>query len=131
MDLLIDEDVPQAVTKFLSDRGHNVTRVIDALGQGTEDPLVASYANTERLIVVTFNLRDYNTLIARAPRQGHDRFPDAGGLIGLQCPHPQGRERVEHFIEAIEHEHGYLARKALPDGRLIIQITETIMKIVR
>jgi hypothetical protein len=81
-------------------------------------------------IVVTFNLRDYNLLVRRAPLKGYDRFPNAG-LIGFQCPHPQGRERLERFIEAIEHEHDFLGRHRDGDRRLIVQITETVLKVVR
>ena len=53
MRFLTDENVPTSVSKFLAARGHEVTLVRDVLPQGTSDDLVAAYANTHELIVVT------------------------------------------------------------------------------
>jgi hypothetical protein len=131
MMVLIDEDVPAAIVELFRSRGHDIQTVVDAFGQTqTPDHAVVSYANTCRRIVVTFNLRDYNRLVCRAPLKGHDRFPDAG-LIGFQCPHPQGGARLEQFIEAIEHEHDFLGRQRQGDRRLIVQVTDTTLKVVR
>jgi hypothetical protein len=130
MQLLIDEDVPAAVAELLGQRGHDIVRVVDVLVPGTPDPAVAQYANLHERIVVTFNLRDYNRLIRRAPHPGHDKHPGAG-LIGFQCPHPQGRERLAAHAENIEHEHQVLNRERRADRRLIVQITDTLLKIVR
>ncbi|MGO9838777.1 MAG: DUF5615 family PIN-like protein [Polyangiaceae bacterium] len=131
MMLLIDEDVPAAVVELLRSRGHDIQTVVEAFGQHqTPDHAVVGCANARRRIVVTFNLRHYNRLVCRAPLKGYDRFPDAG-LIICQCPHPVGRARLEQFIEAIEHEHDFLERQREGDRRLIVQITETLLKVVR
>jgi Domain of unknown function (DUF5615) len=131
MMLLIDEDVPAAIVELFRSRGHDIQTVVEAFGQlQTPDHAVVNYANIWGRIVVTFNLRDYNRLVCRAPLKGHERFPDAG-LISFQCQHAEGRARLELFIEAIEHEHDFLGRQRQGDRRLIVQISETTLKIVR
>ncbi len=131
VDFLKDEDVPEGVAVFLEARGHSVERSLAVLGPGTPDLAVATYADKNRRILLTFNLRDYNNLICRAPRAGFDRFPDAG-LVAFQCPHPRGVQRIETFILNLEHEHSLLAAAPAPaDRRLLAQITDTVLKILR
>jgi len=127
MRLLIDEDVPNAITDFLRDRGHDVVRVLDVLTPGTPDHAIAAYAEQDARIVITFNLRDYNRLIRRgvAGRKA--------GLIGfIHCHHVEGLRRVQDFIVAIEHEHAHMgARAEGEDKRLIVQISTTKLTILR
>jgi predicted nuclease of predicted toxin-antitoxin system len=51
--LLIDENVPNSVAKFLADRGHDVRFVRDLLPAGTPDPVVAVVGDRLSAIVVT------------------------------------------------------------------------------
>jgi predicted nuclease of predicted toxin-antitoxin system len=39
--LLIDENVPMSVARFLADRGHDVRFVRDLFPAGTPDPIIA------------------------------------------------------------------------------------------
>ncbi len=127
MRLLIDEDVPRAITDFLRSRGHDVVHVLDVLTPGTPDHAVAGYAEGDDRIIVTFNLRDYNRLIRRG------FVGRKGGLIGfIQCHHVDGLQRTKDLIDVIEDEHACLAaRDATEDRRLIVQIKKTKLEILR
>lgn len=130
MRFLIDEDVPPAVAELLQRRGHDVVRVADALGMGTADAAVARYADVERRIVVTFNLRHFNRLILRAPQEGGARSYPHAGLMAFRCQHPDAEARLNAFIVTIEHEHEFLGSQT-GDVRIIVQITDTCLKIQR
>lgn len=83
MRLLIDENVPDSVARFLRGRGHDVDLVRDSLGQMTPDDFVAWVADDLHAIVVTMD-KDFNGLVSRTPKLGRRRF-HALGRIALRC----------------------------------------------
>ncbi|HEX7662891.1 MAG TPA: DUF5615 family PIN-like protein, partial [Polyangiaceae bacterium] len=125
---LIDEDVPRAIGEYLATRAHAVVRVVEVLAPSTPDRAVVDYADQKALVVVTFNLKDYNRLISRDHRRA---TPPRAGLIGFRCEHPLGLERLKVFIEHLEFEHTLLAKGSADDRRLIAQISDTTLKLVR
>jgi predicted nuclease of predicted toxin-antitoxin system len=125
--LLIDENVPESVTTFLRERGHDVRHVRDLFLPGTPDPVIASGADRIGAIVVTWNHRDFKKLAARVPKGGAAALRRLG-RINCRCPEPQGRARVEQVIDVIEGE--YERAQMRRDKRLLIEITMTSVRII-
>lgn len=128
MVFLIDEDVPVSVGAFLADRGHVVHYVVDVLVAGSEDPLLARWADLHAAIVVTCNHRHFKQLIARAPTGYRSHFRRAG-RVSLTCRQHRALARVTELIESIEFEFEQAKRRH--DSRLILEIGETRFSIVR
>lgn len=128
MRFLMDEDADARVGEFLCSRGHNVEFSRDTLGQRTPDHLVAAAADQAGAIVVTRNYRHYRALIRRAEAGNTPRFPRAG-LICFRCDDTSAVRRLQDLIGVIESE--YEQVQLLPDPRLIVEITETTLQVVR
>jgi predicted nuclease of predicted toxin-antitoxin system len=125
--LLMDNNVPDRVSDFLRERGHDVRLVRDLFPSGTADIVILAWANEQSAIVVTHD-RDFHRLIQRAQTHYRDRAHKAGriSLLGLEM---NARKRVEDFIESIEFEH--LQVQQILDKRLIVEITDSAFRIVR
>jgi predicted nuclease of predicted toxin-antitoxin system len=136
MYFLIDEDTDARIADTLRARGHTVEFSKDVLGRSAPDPLVAAAAArlgtiaADRLgaIVVTRNYRHFRRLIRRNIGQEQTPYPNAG-LICLRCANTSCLRRMSELISVIEAE--YDAIQHLPDPRLIVEITETAMQIIR
>lgn len=127
MRLLVDENVPDSVARFLRDRGHEVILVRDTLGQMTPDDFVAWVGDNLGAVVVTID-KDFRQIVQRVPSGGRRKF-NSLGRISLRCRESRARVRLETFIEDVEREHERLQDQ--PDRRLIVEITETSYKILR
>jgi predicted nuclease of predicted toxin-antitoxin system len=127
MRLLIDENVPDSVSKFLRERGHEVDLVRDSLGQMTPDEFVAWVGDDLGAIVVTID-KDFKSLVSRMPTFGRRRFT-ALGRISLRCRETQALSRMQEFIEEIEREYDRLQGRS--DKRLIVEITVSSYRIIR
>lgn len=125
--LLMDNNVSDRVSDFLLARGHDVRLVRDLFPGGTADIVIVTWANEQNAIIVTHD-RDFHRLIQRAPTRDRDRVYTAGriSLLGLEV---NARNRVEDFIQSIEFE--YLQVQQTPDKRLIIEITDSALRVVR
>lgn len=53
MRVLIDENVPRSVAEVFRERGHETIFVKYALGEGTPDQAIVTYANEIGALVVT------------------------------------------------------------------------------
>jgi predicted nuclease of predicted toxin-antitoxin system len=127
MRLLIDENVPDSVSKFLRERGHEVDLVRDSLGQMTPDEFVAWVGDDLGAIVVTID-KDFKSLVSRMPTFGRRRF-SALSRISLRCRETQALSRMQEFIEEIEREYDRLQGRS--DKRLIVEITGSSYRIIR
>ncbi len=127
MRLLVDENVPDSVARFLRERGHTVDLVRESLGQMTPDEFIAWVGDDLAAIVVTVD-RDFKQIVQRIPNGGRRRF-NALGRISLRCRESQALARMTEFIEDIERE--YVRLQTRPDKRLIVEITQTSYRIVR
>lgn len=133
---LIDEDADAAIADLLRTRGHTVQFSREVLGRSAPDTLVA--ATAERLatieadvlgaVVITRNCRHFRRLIRRETAGRATPYARAG-LICLDCRAPSQLRRMEELIELIEAEHDIVQRS--PDPRLIVEIGETIVRILR
>ena len=95
MRLLIDENVPQAVARFLRDRGHTVYLSHALFPRGTDDWMLAIQGDAHAMVIVTWD-KDFRAIVPQFRRLGRLTF---------RCPEPRGRARVETLIESIEFEH--------------------------
>jgi hypothetical protein len=129
MHFVMDEDADAAVGEFLRSRGHIVqfSRII--LWQEAADHLVAAAADELGAIVVTRNTRHYRNLIRR-DESGKPQPPfRRAGLICFRCRDEVALQRIEVLVEAIEQE--FDRCRSLSDPRLIIEITDRTMQVVR
>ena len=125
--LLIDENVPESVTTFLRERGHDIKYVRELSLAGSPDPIVAAAGDRLEAVVVTFNHRDFKKLAARVAKGGEARLRRLG-RINLRCREPKGRQRIEQVIDIIEMEYERANRRR--DKRLLIDVTETTVSII-
>lgn len=125
--LLMDNNVSDRVSDYLRVRGHDVRLVRDLFPSGTADIVIVTWANEQSAIIVTHD-RDFHRLIQRTQTGNRDHRHTAGriSLLGLEM---NARNRVEDFIESIEFE--YLQIQQTPDKRLIIEITDSALRVVR
>jgi hypothetical protein len=120
MDLLIDECVPQSVTDVFRDRRHRIVYVAQELGQKTPDKIVAEMANEQSLILITWNVRDFQKLgVTRRPPDNQQRYRHAG-IISFLCEEAQGSRRARQLMESIEFEYAQAMKR--PDRRLLMGI---------
>jgi hypothetical protein len=128
MDLLIDECVPKSVSDVFATRGHTTIFVVGELGQSAPDRLVAETANEQKLIVITWNVRDFEKLgISRRPPDNQQKFRYAG-MISFLCAEAQGARRAQQLMESIEFD--YKLAMGRPDKRLLMKFSRTIFKFI-
>ncbi|HYM15214.1 MAG TPA: DUF5615 family PIN-like protein [Dehalococcoidia bacterium] len=127
MRLLIDENVPDSVSEFFRERGHEVQLVRDLFPNGTPDEVIAAMGDKLEVIVVTWD-RDYRRLASRAPSGTRSRFRKLGRIV-FRCNESRGRRRLQELIETIEFE--YQQVQSRRDKRLIVEISETTVRIDR
>jgi predicted nuclease of predicted toxin-antitoxin system len=125
---LIDENVPESVTEFLRQRGHDVRHVRDLALTETPDPIIAAAADKLGAVVVTWNHRDFKKLLSRVPQAGQPVMRRAG-RINFRCNESQGRYRVEQVIDVIEFEYELAQRR--PDKRLLIEVLKDSFRFIR
>ncbi len=127
MVLIIDENVPDAVIRFFLARGHSVIQIRDYLGRGASDEAVAEFGDAEMSVVVTWD-RDFKRIVQRVPSGNRARFRRLG-RISFECRESNGLRRVERLIDHIEFAYSVVQRER--DQRLIVEISETSIRIVR
>ena len=119
--LLIDENVPVSVGRFLEARGHEVRWVVDLFPAGTPDPIIATLGDQMAAMVVTWD-RDFDALVKRIPDGNKARFRSLG-RISFKCAEPRGVALLERWIDHIEfHYRATCARGG--DSRLIVLVSE-------
>jgi predicted nuclease of predicted toxin-antitoxin system len=124
--LLIDENVPLSVAKFLKSRGHDVQFVRDRLPAVTADPVIAAAGDKIFAIVVTWD-RDFDVLAHRGAKGKKSSFRHLG-RISFRCNEAHGRRLIEEWIDLIELHYEKTLRRA--DRRMIVQIQEASVKFI-
>lgn len=122
--LLIDENVPNSVAKFLATRGHEIRYVRDLFPGGTPDPVIATWGNRVSAIVVTWD-HDFDNLISRIPK-GSKGVLHRLGRISFRCREPRGLELAQRWIASIEFHYEQALER--DDIRMIVQIQESGFK---
>lgn len=126
MALLIDENVPTSVAEFFASRGHDVKYVRDLFPAGTPDPVIAALGDKMSAVVVTWD-RDFDAIVRRVPAGNRAKFRRLG-RITFSCNEVQGRELAEEWIDYIEFH--YVRAIAKPDGRMIVQVQPSGIKLL-
>jgi len=126
MVLLIDENVPVSVGKFLEERGHDVRFVRDLFPGGTPDPVIATLGDKLAAVVVSWD-KDFEALVSRIPKGGQARFRRLG-RISFRCNEVRGVELLRKWIDHVEFH--YSRVQAGGDGRMILQIQESGLKMM-
>jgi hypothetical protein len=129
MHFVLDEDADARVGGFLLARGHIVQYSRAILGQQAPDRLVVAAADALGAIVVTRNTKHFRSLIHRDEPGGPASLFRRAGLICFRCRDELAMQRVEALIEALEQEFDRCLM--LHDPRLIVEITDRTMQIVR
>lgn len=122
--LLIDENVPDSVARFLVERGHDVRYVRDLFPAGIPDPVIATVGDRLSAIVVTWD-RDFESLVRRIPEGNRSRFRRLG-RISFKCNEVRGKELLERWIDMIEFHYEHASQRS--DIRMIVQIQESGVK---
>lgn len=122
--LLVDENVPRSVARFLAERGHDVRLVQELFPRGTPDPVIAAMGDHLSAIIVTWD-KDFAAFIRRIPAGNRAQFRRAG-RISFQCNEANGRRLIERWIEIIELH--YKLASSHSDTRMIVQIFEQGIK---
>jgi hypothetical protein len=119
---LLDEDVPRPVGVFLEARGHTVHYVEEALVKQSADELLASWADVNEGVIITFNHKHFKRLVSRVPAGGRERFRRAS-RISLTCDQTKALKRITAHIESIEWEFDQCQRRS--DKRMMCEIGDT------
>lgn len=111
---------------MLKAAGHEVILLRERLAPDAPDPLVAAVSEMHEAILVSMD-GDFDALAPRAGI-GRRRF---GRLsrIGLKCNEPQAAARMESALTLIEHE--WNGAQARSDKRIIIEVMNTVIRIIR
>lgn len=125
---LIDENVPESVTIFLRERGHDVRHVRDLALTETPDPVIAAAGDKLGAIIVTWNHRDFKKLVARIPHGGQAALRRLG-RINFRCDEAKGRYRVEQVIDIIEAE--YEMAQGRGDKRVMMEVLTNSFRFIR
>ena len=123
---LTDNCVPDSVGRVLMDAGHEVIFLRDILPTNSPDPLVASVAELNEAILVSFD-KDFRTL---GPRIGigQQRFRKLS-RVQFRCGEPEAAQRLTFALALIEFE--WAAARASRDKRMIIEIGPTYIRTIR
>jgi hypothetical protein len=123
---LTDNCVPDSVGQALRDAGHEVICLRDILPTNSPDPIVASVAELNDAILVSFD-KDFKAL---APRigVGQQRFRKLS-RIAFRCREPIAARRIVTALSLIEHE--WNVAQSSEDKRMIVHISETTIQTTR
>jgi predicted nuclease of predicted toxin-antitoxin system len=124
MVLLIDENAPNSVIEFFTQRGHKVHLVRDELPAGTPDPVVAAIGDRLSAIVVSWD-KDFESLVCRIPKGNRRRFKSLG-RISFKCNETQARLLLEKWISYIEYHYDKCFDNS--DFRMIVEIQRAALK---
>lgn len=115
----LDEGVPHAVGRKLSDSGHEVIYLQDATASGSPDQLVCAVAQANEAILVALD-GDMKQL-AQRHGVGQRRYKKLS-LLKLSCREPRAAERVGLALSLIEHEWNFSAGTL--DRRIFVEIND-------
>jgi hypothetical protein len=98
--LLIDENVPDSVTRFPRERGHDVRLVRELFPAGIADPVIAALGDPLSAVVVTWNYRDFRALASRIPSGNRHVFRRLS-MIAFRCRESRGQQGIADEIDRV------------------------------
>ena len=120
---LVDENVPIEVVTFLRERRHAVLPVGEYLAKSSPDELLATAAEVEGLVIITFD-KDFKRLVPHGVRRRTER---RAGRISVTCKETELLGRLEELIDVIEFNYERSQRQGI---RLIMQISKTTYTVI-
>lgn len=117
----------ESVCVFLENRGHEVIRARDTVPEGTPDPIVAKVSQDLSAILLT-NDADFKAIAARRQDGQKARFRKLS-RVQVNCKHSQATNRIAAAIALIEFE--YQAALSRPDKRIIIEVKDNLIRLLR
>ena len=120
MRFFTDQNVPDAVNRFLADKGYQVIALREQIPTDSPDSLVAAVAEANDAILITFDA-DFKAIASRYGI-GQRRFTKLSLIRFEKCRESHAARRFEQALSLIEHEwlHGH--NEGL-DRRMFIVIT--------
>ncbi|HTT80020.1 MAG TPA: DUF5615 family PIN-like protein [Stellaceae bacterium] len=123
---LADNCVPDSVARILREAGHEVILLREILPTNSPDPLVASVAELNGAILISFD----KDLRALAPRIGigQRRFRRLS-RIAFRCGEPEAARRLQLALPLVEFE--WMMAQTASDKRMIVEIGPTYIRTLR
>lgn len=117
---LADNNCPESVIRYLTDRSHDVVRVRDIMPADSPDPVVAQAAMQADRVLIGWD-KDFTHQRFLAPR-----FKKLS-RIGFSCLEENGAARLEALIDLVEGE----ASRRTKDTPMVIKIGKDKIQIGR
>jgi predicted nuclease of predicted toxin-antitoxin system len=127
MKFFMDECVPDSVGKALQEAGHEVIFLRDVIAKGSPDEFVAKISEILGAILVTHD-SDFRAIASRFSLGQSKRKTLSRVSLG-SCQGPKAVSRIREALSLIEHE--WVFAQARNDKRIIIEIQETVIRILR
>ena len=122
----LDNCVPKAVSRVLTDAGHEVIFQSQAIATDSSDTLVAIASATNDAILISFD-SDFKALASRS--NVSQRRLRRLSRIHFRCTEPQAAERLKKALSWVEAE--WKIAQASPDKRMFLEILSNALKSVR
>lgn len=126
MRFFLDNCVPTAVARALTDAGHDVILQKDAIATDSSDTLVAIASAENDAILVSFD-RDFKEIANRAAVSR--RRLKKLSRIHFKCTPPQAADRLKKALSWIEQE--WVVAEKSPDKRMFLEIQGGALKTLR
>ena len=125
MRFFTDQNVPDAVNRFLISKGFFVIALREQIPTNSPDSLVAAVAEANNAILITFD-PDFKAIASRYGI-GHNRFTKLSLVRFEKCRESQAARRIEDALSLVEHEwrHGHFQKL---DRRLFVVITSQTIR---
>ncbi len=124
--LFLDEGVPDAVGRTLTEAGHEVIYLRDCIATGSPDDLVCVAAEANEAILVACD-GDMKHMVKRFG-VGNGRFKKLS-LVKISCDSPQAATRVKSAISLIEHE--WAVSEGKSSRRMFVEIAKNSLRSYR
>ena len=124
MRFFTDQNVPDAVNRFLVRQGYAVIALREQIPTNSPDSLVAAVAEANSAILVTFD-PDFKAIASRYGI-GQRRFTKLSLIRFEKCRESQAARRLEQAMSLIEHEWSYGHNQGADRRMFIVLTSQTI-----
>lgn len=121
----IDNCVPASVNKMLSEAGHTVVSLRDAMPPDTKDPVIAIACADSAQVLVTCD-KDFKN-IAKNLKVTQGAYWKLH-RISFRCPDPRCAERMKQALGLIEWE---WRRGKNGEEQMVVEISDVAIRVLR
>lgn len=127
MRFMLDENVPRSMADMLADQGFQVDYIRDYAPLGAPDPVVATVAEREGAILVSFD-GDFHKIAPKFGLGPKRRFKQLS-RIWMRCEEVKGADRLRSALDLLSFE---LERAAsLEDTRVVLHVLRQQLSVQR